>query len=317
MILIPNNGNAGNNIGKRPQCIAHKIDVAMPIPSQFNLIFIVGKVMAFAISLQLSCFLKEKNSNDDYLCTAMINFTKNKKLLIYLGFFGVLLILFYLSIKNEHQFSDAKLAVINPAIPEFSFTDQNGKIMNSQKTEGKVYVADFFFTSCKGICPKMNVNMRRIYEKFKDESDFLVLSHTCMPETDSVNVLKHYESRMLSGELYQINDGTYKLRNNNDSALISDNKKWFFLTGDKAQLYKMARQGYMIDNGKPDSTQRIENQFIHTQFFALVDRYGRVRGIYDGLIEDEVTKLMIDIPELMKEKVDHTRFLNGFSNSPN
>ena len=289
----------------------------MPNPSQFNLIFIADKVMAFAISLQLSSFLKEKNSNDDYLCTAMINFTKNKKLFIYLGFFGVLLLLFFLAIKNEHQFSDAKLAVINPAIPEFSFTDQNGKIMNSQKTEGKVYVADFFFTSCKGICPKMNVNMRRIYEKFKDESDFLVLSHTCMPETDSVNVLKHYESRMLSGELYQINDGTYKLRNNNDSALITDNKKWFFLTGDKAQLYKMARQGYMIDNGKPDSTQRIENQFIHTQFFALVDRYGRVRGIYDGLIEDEVTKLMIDIPELMKEKVDHTRFLNGFSNTPN
>ena len=73
----------------------------------------------------------------------------------------------------------------------------------------------------------------------------------------------------------------------------------------------------MIDNGKPDSTQRIENQFIHTQFFALVDRYGRVRGIYDGLIEDEIQKLMMDIPELMKEKIDHTRFLNGFSNSPN
>ena len=79
----------------------------------------------------------------------------------------------------------------------------------------------------------------------------------------------------------------------------------------------MARQGYLIDNGKPDSTQRIEDQFIHTQFFALVDRYGRVRGIYDGLKNDEVEKLIADIKDLLKEKVDHTRFLNGFSNSPN
>jgi di/tricarboxylate transporter len=106
-----------------------------------------GKVMYFAISLQLSYSFSRKNNNDDYLCSAMINFTKNKKLFIYLGFFGVLLLLFFLAIKNEHQFSDAKLAVINPAIPEFSFTDQNGKTMSTQKTEGKVYVADFFFTT--------------------------------------------------------------------------------------------------------------------------------------------------------------------------
>ena len=79
----------------------------------------------------------------------------------------------------------------------------------------------------------------------------------------------------------------------------------------------MARQGYMIDNGKSDSTQRIENQFLHTQFFALVDRYGRVRGIYDGLIEVDIQKLMTDIKALLKEKIDHTRFMNGFSNSPN
>jgi len=102
-----------------------------------------------------------------------------------------------------------------------------------------------------------------------------------------------------------------------DSTKRIQNKTWYFLTGNKTDLYKMARQGYMIDNGKSDSTQRIEDQFIHTQFFALVDRYGRVRGIYDGLIEEEVKKLIADIPELMKEKIDHTRFLNGFSNSPN
>ncbi len=73
----------------------------------------------------------------------------------------------------------------------------------------------------------------------------------------------------------------------------------------------------MIDNGKPDSSQRMEDQFIHTQFFALVDRYGSVRGIYDGLKEDEIQKLIGDIAGLLKEKVDPKRFMNGFSNNPN
>lgn len=78
----------------------------------------------------------------------------------------------------------------------------------------------------------------------------------------------------------------------------------------------MARVGYMIDNGKPDSTQRIEDEFIHTQFFALVDKYRRVRGIYDGLKEDEVQKLMKDIKGLLKETVAPKRFMTGFSNNP-
>ncbi len=78
----------------------------------------------------------------------------------------------------------------------------------------------------------------------------------------------------------------------------------------------MARIGYMIDNGKPDSTQRIEDQFIHTQFFALVDKYRRVRGIYDGLKEEEVQKMMGDIQSLLKEKVAPKRFMNGFTNNP-
>jgi protein SCO1/2 len=94
------------------------------------------------------------------------------------------------------------------------------------------------------------------------------------------------------------------------------NSHWFFLTGDKAKLYDLARHGYMIDNGKTDSTQQISDQFIHTQFFALVDKYGRVRGVYDGLIEKEIQKLINDIPELISEKVQPARFLNGFSNDP-
>ncbi len=241
-----------------------------------------------------------------------------KKRWIYISFFAVLLTIFYWSVKDEHPFTDSKLAVINASIPDFNFIDQNHQTFTKKKTEGKVYVTEYFFTTCKGICPKLNTSMRRIYDKFKNESDFLIVSHTCMPEVDSVSLLKAYENKMLTSSLLKNQDGSYKLSHQGaDSVASYSNKTWYFVTGDKEQLYKLARQGYMIDNGKPDSTQRIQDQFIHTQFFALVDRYGRVRGIYDGLIEEEVQKLMNDIPELMKEKIDHTRFLNGFSNSPN
>jgi protein SCO1/2 len=243
---------------------------------------------------------------------------KKYKWWIYAGFFILLLTFFYLAIINEHPFSDAKLAVINNSIPEFSFVDQDGKKFSQKNTEGKVYVAEYFFTTCKGICPKMNTNMKRVHEKFKDEPDFLIASHTCMPETDSVNLLKKYENKMFNGTLIKNEDNSYKLVYlPSDSIKTYQNKNWKFLTGEKSMLYQLARQGYMIDNGKPDSTQRIENQFIHSQFFALVDRYGRVRGIYDGLIEAELQKLLQDIPELLKEKVEPGRFLNGFSNTPN
>ena len=236
---------------------------------------------------------------------------------VYIGFFAVLLVVFYLFIFQEYNFTDSKLAVINPLIPEFSFTNQDGKIITQKTTADKVYVAEYFFTTCKGICPKMNANMRRVFDEYKNEKDFLILSHTCMPETDSIPLLKVYEQRMVNGELIKNEDGSYKILNKAAANTMLNNPNWNFMTGDKAALYKMARQGYMIDNGKPDSTQRIETQFIHTQFFALVDRYGRVRAIYDGLKEDEIQKLIGDIAGLLREKIDHTRFMNGFSNSPN
>ncbi|MEN9964695.1 MAG: hypothetical protein RL582_1790, partial [Bacteroidota bacterium] len=161
----------------------------------------------------------------------------------------------------------------------------------------------------------MNTNMRRVYDLFKVKEDFLILSHTCMPEVDSVSLMKTYEQKMLTGEIKEQRDGSFKFIPAVNPTSIPENKNWKFLTGSKADLYTMARQGYMIDNGKPDTTQ-IKDQFIHTQFFALVDRYGRVRGIYDGLVENEVQKLFKDIPLLMEEKVKPTRFVNGFGNNP-
>lgn len=245
---------------------------------------------------------------------------RNKRILIYVGFFVVLLGAFYLLLFRDYDFSKSHLMVRNDNVQDFSFINQDGKKITQREVEGKVYVVEYFFTTCKGICPKMNANMRRVFDAFKDEPDFMILSHTCMPETDSIPLLKAYEARMLYGTLERNKDGSYKIEYDTagkNSKVKIQNPNWNFVTGDKAELYKMARQSYGIDDGKPDSAQ-IKDQFIHTQFFALVDKQRRVRGmVYDGLNNDEVEKLITDIKGLLKEKITTKRFMNGFSSDPN
>ena len=242
----------------------------------------------------------------------------SRKLWVYLIFFTLLLTGFYLLLPKE-MLHKSKLPVLNANVESFSFTDQNGKLLTTQNVEGKVYVAEYFFTTCKGICPLMNANMRRVFDAYKDEENFMIISHTCMPETDSVPLLKAYEARMINGNLIKNSEGSYKITydSTTNNKQQTTNPNWSFVTGDKAALYKMARHSYLIDNNKPDSLQNIADQFIHTQFFALVDKNNRVRGIYDGLKEEEIQKLLSDIKDLLKEKVDHQRFMNGFSNNPN
>ena len=244
-----------------------------------------------------------------------------KRILIYVGFFIVLLGVFYLFLFQDYDFSRSNLQVRNDNVEDFSFVNQDAKNITEREVEGKVYVAEYFFTTCKGICPIMNANMRRVYDAFKDEPGFMIISHTCMPETDSIPLLKAYEAKMINGKLQKNADGSYKIEYDTAFKLINPkplNTNWNFVTGDKALLYKMARQDYGIDNGKPDSTQLVKDQFIHTQFFALIDKQRRVRGmVYDGLNNDEVEKLITDIKGLLKEKVTTKRFMNGFSSDPN
>jgi protein SCO1 len=245
----------------------------------------------------------------------------SKKLVLYVVFFTLLLGVFYVLVFSDYDFSKSNLLVRNANVEDFSFVNQNGKTITQKDVEGKVYVAEYFFTTCKGICPIMNANMRRVYDAFKDEPNFMILSHTCMPETDSVPLLKAYEAKMIDGKLLKNEDGSYKIAYDSATKPLNPkplNLNWNFVTGSKASLYKMARQDYGIDNGKPDSTQLIKDQFIHTQFFALVDKQRRVRGmVYDGLNNEEINNLINDIKGLLKEKITSKRFMNGFSSDPN
>ena len=242
-----------------------------------------------------------------------------KRLLFYGSFFVILIVAFLYFVYKDEDLSKSLLPVLNADVQNFSFISQDGKPVTENNVDGKVYVAEYFFTTCKGICPIMNANMRRVFDKYKDEPDFLIISHTCMPETDSVPLLKAYEAKMINGNLKKNADGSFKIEydSNTNHKLQTTNPNWYFVTGDKAALYKMARQSYMIDNNKPDSTQTLADQFIHTQFFALVDNQRRLRGIYDGLNEEEMQKLFKDIKGLLKEKITTKRFMNGFSNTPN
>ncbi|MEY4336867.1 MAG: hypothetical protein RLZZ45_1786 [Bacteroidota bacterium] len=199
-----------------------------------------------------------------------------KKAVRYLLFFGVLLAGFYIAMIQLTDFEKVKLPVLN-TVQSFQFLRQDSNMVSQKDIGNRIYVAEYFFTTCKGICPKMNKNMKAIYEKYKSNPDFLILSHTVNPETDSLPVLKRYAD-----------------------SLGANATNWWFLTGSKKDLYKSARESYLLDDPK-NSSKNIEDQFLHTQFFALVDREGRVRGIYDGIKKDEVETLLHDIDELIKE----------------
>ncbi|HUR67340.1 MAG TPA: SCO family protein [Chitinophagaceae bacterium] len=201
----------------------------------------------------------------------------SKKGWVYIGFFTVLVLVFYFVLTRLIPgFGQKKVDAISYVKP-FSFTDQDGKKLTEKDVDGKVYVAEYFFTTCKGICPKMNNNMKTVYDALKNEKDFLILSHTCDPDNDSVGQMKKYAD-----------------------SLGVDTRKWIFLTGDKKELYDMARVSYTIDDPKNNLTS-IDDDFLHTQFWALVDQNGDVRKIYDGLKETEVNELIKDAEKLLKK----------------
>jgi protein SCO1/2 len=163
-----------------------------------------------------------------------------------------------------------------PQIAPFELIDQSGDTITERTFAGKIYVADFIFTSCGGICPAMTGNMRKIQEAFKDDGEVLLLSHSVTPELDSVAVLKTYAE--LNG-------------------LISG--KWHVVTGARKMIYDLARYSYFADEdlGRP----RDENEFLHTENFFLIDQQRRIRGVYNGVMPAEIERLIEAISALKKE----------------
>jgi len=211
----------------------------------------------------------------------------SKRFLAYLAFFSLLVVGFYFVMtKLIPGYGDVKLPVQSTVRP-FAFTNQDGIQVSEKDVYGKVYLAEFFFTTCKSICPIMNTNMKVVYEKFRNEPNFVILSHTSDPATDSVARIKQYAD-----------------------SLQVDTKKWWFLTGRKDSLYTAARMSYLLDDPQ-NNGGKIDEQFLHTQFIALVDKNGKVRKIYDGLKKDELAEIDKDVPKLLNEPATAKRFANN------
>ena len=158
-------------------------------------------------------------------------------------------------------------------ISDFNLINQNGDVITQAFYDDKIYVADFFFTTCQSICPVMTKNMKKVQDKLINDKEILLLSHSVTPEIDSVEQLKRYAIS------HQINDD-----------------KWNLVTGDKKQIYNLARKSYLAVEDNPIG----EYDMIHTENFILIDKKNQIRGFYDGTLELEIARLLDDIEILKK-----------------
>ncbi|NDU95497.1 SCO family protein [Spirosoma terrae] len=164
---------------------------------------------------------------------------------------------------------------VDHTIPDFKFTSQYGDTVTAHDFTGKIYVADFFFTTCPTICPKMKMQLKRVYEKFKNNPNVALLSHTINPEHDSVAVLKEFADNLgVTGH------------------------QWLFVTGDKEAIYDIGQNSYMVTAQEDSSAP---GGVVHSGAFILVDKDRHIRGIYDGTTEEGVDKLMADMDRLLTD----------------
>jgi len=160
-------------------------------------------------------------------------------------------------------------------IDDFAFRDQNNRLITNKDFEGKIYIANFFFTTCPGICPQMTANMALLQDYYSDDDRIKFISHTVTPWIDTVEQLQRYAKE------YDV---------------MPD--KWHLVTGDKADIYNLARQSYFAE--KDIGLQLNSDDFLHTENFILVDRNGYIRGIYNGTILNELERIKHDISVLNK-----------------
>lgn len=161
-------------------------------------------------------------------------------------------------------------------IPDFKLVDQLGDTLTQKSFENQVYITDFFFTTCPGICLKMTNNMTKVQEAFLDNPEVAILSHSVTPSIDSVAVLKTYAEK---------------------NGVIDS--KWHLVTGDKTEIYNLGRNEYFVENdlGIPKDI----NDFLHTENFLLIDKNKHIRGIYNGLNRASIAQLITDVNALLEE----------------
>ncbi|HIC32791.1 MAG: SCO family protein [Flavobacteriaceae bacterium] len=224
----------------------------------------------------------------------MLNFFKAyKKFAIVFGIISIIIIsIFYNILKVEkplpiYQPADVSTELVDSTIQhqikyhkiaDFSLINQNGDTITQDTYKNKIYVADFFFTTCQTICPIMTDNMVDIQKEIKNDDEVMLLSHSVTPEIDSVAQLKRYA----------IKKGVI-------------DSKWNLVTGDKGQIYRLARKSYLAvkDDGMPD-----DYGMVHTENFMLIDKKRQIRGYYDGTKKDEIQRLLKDLKTLKKEYKD-------------
>ncbi|GAA0891356.1 SCO family protein [Fulvivirga kasyanovii] len=164
---------------------------------------------------------------------------------------------------------------VHHTIADFKFVDQDSNWVSTETFKDKIYVADFFFTSCPTICPVMKAQMLRVYDSIQNKPDVLILSHTIDPKHDTVAVLKEFADR-----------------------LGVESSKWHFVTGEKDDIYKIGQTSYMVSASEDPAEP---GGYIHSGAFILVDKERRVRGLYDGTKPDQVDRLINDIDVLLQE----------------
>lgn len=221
----------------------------------------------------------------------MLSFFKDYKLFaIVFGVISIIIIsIFYNILKVDKPLPIYQPAMVNAElvdstiqhqinyhkIADFSLTNQNGKTITQADYKDKIYVADFFFTTCQTICPIMTDNMEKIQKEIMNDDEVMLLSHSVTPDIDTVEQLKKYAIKK------GVND-----------------KKWNLVTGDKGEIYRLARKSYLAvkDDGMPD-----DYGMVHTENFMLIDKKGQIRGYYDGTKTEDITTLLKDIKKLKKE----------------
>lgn len=167
-------------------------------------------------------------------------------------------------------------------VPAFEFTNQTGRTVTRSDVDGRIYVASFFFSTCPGICPMIRTKLGKVQAAYATDDEVLILSHSIRPTTDTVDVLRDYAKR------HRVIDG-----------------KWHLLTGDRDQIYSLARDTYFANEDLRET--RSGGDFLHTENLLLIDARGHIRGVYNGLSSAAVGHLIEDIALLKQEREPATR----------